>query len=477
MLAVLVAGRVNVPIGPFDATLSAHPSASGSTVIRLAPLGTIRLDTHDAPLTVEARVNELRPDEAEAIARDPGSLDQLEADLARDARAGLVALIRRALLVALVGGALGVLLASRSWRPLVAGMTATAVMLALALGQTARTWRPEALAEPRYTGLLTIAPRAVGDIEAIVDRFDEYTAQLAELVGNLTTLYAVGQGLPAGDVAPATTRLLHVSDVHLNPAAYDLMERLIGQFGIDAVVDTGDTTDFGTEAESQLITAIGELDVPYVWVRGNHDSTDTQDAIAALPNAVVLDSDPVEVAGIRMWGFADPRYTPDKSGEVGTDVERRQAERLAPDVATALRQDQPPAVDLVALHDARLAADLGDLTPLILSGHYHEARQDRIGDALLLQEGTTGGGGLRALQGDAPQDLTATVLYLDQLDRLVAYDRITVQGLGQTGARIERHLVHHPPDSATPGTTSTTPPGPTAVDPAGGPTSTGVGAG
>ena len=85
---------------------------------------------------------------------------------------------------------------------------------------------------------------------------------------------------------------------------------------------TPETTDWGSEPESQLLDQISRLGVPYVWVRGNHDSRRTQDVVAAQPNGVVLDGDARDVAGLRMWGLGDPRYTPDKSQPVGKDVER-----------------------------------------------------------------------------------------------------------------------------------------------------------
>jgi hypothetical protein len=43
--------------------------------------------------------------------------------------------------------------------------------------------------------------------------------------------------------------------------------------------------------------------------------------------------------------------------------------------------------------------------------------------------------------------LTASILYFDPASgRLVAYDRITIDGLGSAGVRIERHLVEGPAD-------------------------------
>ena len=196
----------------------------------------------------------------------------------------------------------------------------------------------EAVGEPEYSGLLTVAPTAVGDVEGVVDRFGEYRAQLTELVGNVVTLYRTAQGLPTFDPDDGTVRVLHVSDIHNNPQAFDLIELLVDQFDIDAVADTGDITDWGTEPETRLLDRIEDVGVPYVWVRGNHDSATTQRAVAGQPNAVVLDGDPATVAGLRFWGVADTRYTPNKDQPTGRDVEREQAEAVAPEVAERPRR-------------------------------------------------------------------------------------------------------------------------------------------
>jgi hypothetical protein len=157
---------------------------------------------------------------------------------------------------------------------------------------------------------------------------------------------------------------------------------------------------------------------------------------------VVLDGDPVTIAGLRFWGAPDTRYTPNKDQPTGKEAEREQAVAAAPRVARQLAADEPPSVDIVMVHDARMAADLGGDVPLVLAGHSHDAREGSIGPTRLLVEGSTGGSGLRSLRGEQPEPLTCTVLYFDPTtDRLVAYDRITVRGLGETSARIDRHVV------------------------------------
>jgi predicted phosphodiesterase len=472
-LAIALFGRVPAKVGPFETTMAIRPSLNGHTVVHLAPLGTIDLDTHDWPVVLDLRVDEIAVADAERIADDPSQLDTLGDDAADEVRSALVGLAVRALIVGLLGGVAGALVARLAWRTALGGAAVGALLVtALGLGSWA-TFRADAVAEPRYTGLLTRAPAAVGDIDRVLDRFGEYREQLGDLVDNMATLYLAGSELPVFETDSRLIRVLHVSDVHLNPEAFDLMERLIEQFGVDAVADTGDITDWGTDPEAQLVAHIGQLGVPYVFVRGNHDSHNTQEAVAAQPNAVVLDGDGATVAGLRFWGIGDPRYTPDKSQQAaGSEQERAAA--FAPEVADGLTDDEPPPVDVALVHDRRMAEDLGGLVPLVLAGHGHEpdeglieppdpeestddtgddpttttesttttSRTEAVEDTLLLVEGSTGGAGLRGLQGEEPEPLTASILYFDpDTRRLVAYDRLSVAWLEDAGATIQRHIV------------------------------------
>jgi predicted phosphodiesterase len=457
--ALVLAGRVPAAVGPFDTTVAARPSLAGTTVVHLAPLGTIQLDTHDWPIGLDLRVEELGLDEAERIADDPGVIDDLGEDVADDVRAAMGRLVVRCALAAVAGGIVGALAARLGWRSAAVGLVTGAVVVAGAGAGAAATFDANAVAEPRYTGLLTRAPAAVGSVENIIDRFGEYQDQLSDLVGNVVTLYLTAEDLPTFAPTDDTVRVLHVSDIHLNPQAFDLMAQLTEQFDVDAIADTGDIVDWGTEPESQLLGQIADLEVPYVFVRGNHDSRNTQRAVAAQPNAVVLDGDDAEVAGLRFWGIGDPRYTPNKDQAAGPSEQER-AEAFAPEVADELDADEPPEVDVALVHDARIAADIGGEVPLVLAGHTHDPADERIEpvdeidddatdttagtvrDTRLLVEGSTGGAGLRGLQGDEPKPLQASVLYFDPDTReLLAYDRISVKGLGETGATIDRHIL------------------------------------
>src|SRR5690606_13631213 len=99
-------------------------------------------------------------------------------------------------------------------------------------------------------------------------------------------------------------------------------------------------------------------------------------------------------------------------------------------------------VHIAAVHDPRAAAPLDGLVDYVLAGHTHERRVGPVtpppeGEAapaepgsLLMVQGSTGGAGLRGLQGEHPEPLALSVLYFDEQQRLVAYDDITIGGHG-----------------------------------------------
>ncbi len=204
------------------------------------------------------------------------------------------------------------------------------------------------------------------------------------------------------------------------------------------MLDTGDIVDWGSAAENQTFDWIGDLGVPYVYVRGNHDSAVTAAAVAAQPNAVVLDDTATTVDGIEIIGAPDPRFTPDKQATGSTRTLEETGQDLA-DQAESL--DEPPAIALV--HDPKAAPPLDGVVDLVLAGHTHEREVSVLdGGTRLMVEGSTGGAGLRGLQGEDPTPLSCTVLYLDPATgELTAYDEITLGGLGQSEVTIQRTYV------------------------------------
>jgi predicted MPP superfamily phosphohydrolase len=441
-VGLVVGGRMDTTVGPLQARLSIVVAPTGDSVLAVPPLGQLSLDTHDGPFRLDAEVTRINESDARAIFNDPTQLSDLPETVSADLRGALRILVIRAVLSAVAGALLlGLLVFRRQFR-----RTASSAGLALAVvaaggAAGAATWNPKAINEPRYEGLLASAPTMVGDARSIVTDFRRYERQLAKIVTNVSRLYDVTSTLPAYSPSSSTIRVLFVSDLHLNPAAWGVIQSVTKQFDVNAVVDTGDISDHGLAAENVYLDPISTLGVPYVWVRGNHDSPATQLGVEAQDNAVVLDGDVREVAGLRFAGIGDPRFTPDKdTRDQPPTTGVKQTGLALGDLIRAQPADAP--VDGALMHDPDGGAEVDGLVPLVLDGHFH--RRDQIElplGTLQFLQGSTGGSGLRALETDKPTPVQASVLYFDRDTRaLQAWDDISLGGLGLASASIKRHV-------------------------------------
>ncbi|MFF4652992.1 metallophosphoesterase [Streptomyces sp. NPDC001380] len=466
-LGLVVAGTSPARVGPVETRMSLHPDLHGGSRVDIAPLGSLELDTHRAPLRLDVDVRRLNPDAARAIAKDPARLANLQDEVASGVEHGMLELgLRAAAAVAAGSCAVGLVVYRRPRRALAAA-GASLGLLAASLGGAALSWNPKSVLEPHFTGLLTGAPQVVGNARSIVADFGVYRQELARLVGNVTKLYDAATTLPAYNPDPGTVRVLHVSDIHLNPAAWDLIRSVVAEYRIDAVVDTGDLMDHGSAAEDAFADGIPGLGAPYVYVRGNHDSAGSQAAVARQRHAVVLDEGrTATVAGLRIAGWGDPQFTPDRSVQVGGEpAEEAMGKAFAARIA-GMRT--PP--DIAAVHEPTAAQQLDGRVPLVLAGHTHvrDTRMLEHGTRIFVQ-GSTGGSGLRALESNPPTPVSLSVLYFDRVThRLQAWDDITLGGLGRTTAQIDRHLADES-SSPAPGGPSASPAGPPSPGPSGTP--------
>lgn len=426
MIVFCLAGAGSFSVGPAQISVQALPALDGQTILDLPPLGAVEASTHWVPLTLKLTVQRVSVEALERYVSSGITTKELLAELESSARNAVPVLIVRILLLGLLGGLLVAGLIRPKWPtasiPILAG-TLTPLLL---LGATAFSFNKNALSEPTLTGTLSSAPQLLGPLEEIPQRFDKFRDQLDE-VG--TTAFSVYRFL--SELSPIPTdavRVLHISDLHLNPVGYDLALNVAQSFKVKAVIDTGDTTAEGTPAETVFLDAANRLEVPYIWVRGNHDSKATQEAVAALPNGQVLDEAVIDVEGITFAGFGDPTFTPGRSIEQTTDEQEKTKERYADEVLSKVRS-LPEEPDVVLVHDRAIAKSLEGDVPLVLAGHGHRFdRRERKG-TLFLSVGSTGGAGLESLSPESTNPRALQVLYFHPLThRLLAVDRIDVRG-------------------------------------------------
>ncbi|MEU9732399.1 metallophosphoesterase [Streptomyces sp. NPDC048002] len=463
-LGLLVVGNVRVPVGPMNTTMTLRPSLTGGTKINVSPLGALQLDSHTAPVRLDVNIDQLDPERSQALVDHPERLSGLQDEVAQDIAHGTRDLALRSCVAVVTGAtALGLAVYRRPRRALGAGGLAL-TLLAASGGTAAATWNPDSVLEPRFSGLLSSAPSLVGDARSIVTEFDIYQKELARLVTNVTKLYDATSTLPAYQPDPTTIRVLHVSDIHLNPASWKIIASLVEQYRVDVIVDSGDTMDHGSAAENGFLDPIEDLGAPYVWVRGNHDSMTTQRYLEKLKNVHVLDDGRARtVAGLRFAGIGDPQFTPDRTAQPGAGASQ---ELAGARLASALRDQRAAGTpaDVAVAHEPAAAREVDGEVPLVLAGHLHHDEMEVLEQGTRLRiEGSTGGSGLRAIEGKYPDPIETSILYFDRDSRrLQAWDEIELGGLGLTTAEVSRHLPeeNHPGVTPPPTVTPTPTPSP-----------------
>lgn len=270
-----------------------------------------------------------------------------------------------------------------------AGAAWVVVALGTALG-IQRTYQPERLVAFESSGLLELAVQNRDFLDGVEARAHQATPYLKNLLALSDALTA--QYSPTELDAEGELRVLLVSDIHA-ANQYPLMRTIVEEQDIDVVVDSGDLINLGAVEEaglSRIFEGIESLEVPYVFVRGNHDANDPGpgplvERLDRLDNVVLLQPDEqsyteLTVGGLRISGFNDPRYY----GDDDPDPEESQGparERYVDSLA-----GRPPP-DLVVSHQAAALSDVPGR--LRVHGHGHVPQLD----GNRLQVGTFTGGG------------------------------------------------------------------------------------
>ncbi|MBI3984270.1 metallophosphoesterase family protein [Candidatus Microgenomates bacterium] len=436
-LGVRLAGAMDLRVGPVDTRVTLQPRSE--TVLGIPPFGLVSFDSHDGWFGVKVEVVDLDRERLAVLAQQPDPLVVLAEQATRDVKHGIWLFVIRLF----VAGGLGTLLLSviiwRRWRPVVVGTTITMVLALGTLQWAQVSFRPDAINQPKFIGALEEAQPILSGFSLDQANLQAYQAKLGELVGNVTRIYESLGNLPAttdGEI----TAVLFVTDIHSSVGAFGTIASVAEQFGVDLVIDGGDLTNSGLPFEQVLFAGIEQLDVPYLFVKGNHDSSSTVAAVSQFANATVLDGQPVEVMGLRILGGSDPLYTPNQAGRDLPEAEAALVRAAGDQLAEIARADGN--IDLAVAHNPVAGEQLGGVVPLVLSGHAHQRRLERIEQTLLYIEGSAGGVGDPDIETGEPPSLLMSVLYFDPATRrLVAYDQITIGGLGLTRMTVERTTV------------------------------------
>jgi predicted phosphodiesterase len=468
-LGMALLARTTVPMGPFRIELDAG-FGKGETHLGLPPFGTLTADSHLSPLTLSATLQDVGVQRlTDAVNRQ--GIDGVVAAVEADARDRVPLFAWQILTSGTIGAAVLALLAFRSrWRLVVASVIAAILGVAGSEVLVLTTFTPSAFTEPTYSGSLALAPQLIGPVREATNRIEDFRAGLTQLVDGTVRAYSTLQTAPIGEDA---ITVLHISDIHASPLGMDFAIEVARGFDVDFVVDTGDLTSFGTPVENLIVSRIPEFGRPYVFVRGSHDPISLQAQVAELPNAVVLDGQARDVDGLTIYGLGHPEFTPARGVEVDAEA-FEEAARAAGDVIVEDLDEADDPVDLIAVHDDRMAELAAGRAPVVISGHFHATNARVLNGSLFLRIGTTGGSGAGIFRGLEDIPFSAEVLYFSREEdpQLIAYDVIeqlpdsgslTVQRINVTEEYGELVLTPTPLPSVT---------GPSGVSGASGPSGT-----
>lgn len=427
-LGMQLFAETTVPMGPFRVELDAG-FGRGETRLGLPPFGALTADTHVAPLSLSATLRDVGVEQLTEVVERRG-IDGLVADVERDARDRVRVLAGRIVLVGGLGAlVLAVVLFRDRW--LLVGTAFMSAIVGISGCEVAMlaTFRPSAFTEPTYSGSLQLAPKLIGPVREATGRFDDLRAGLEQIVDGTVRAYTSLQASPLGDDA---IRVLHISDIHASPLGMDFAQEVAQGFDVDLVIDTGDITSFATPVENLIVSRIREFGRPYVFVRGNHDSLTLQTEIRRQPNTLVLDGRAEVVEGLTIYGLGHPAFTPARGVPVDAEAFAEFARSVGEVIAADLEASDEP-VDVVAVHDDRMAEAVAGDVSLVISGHFHETAATVTNGTLFLRIGTTGASGAGIFRGIEDVPFTAEVLYFSrtQEPELIAYD--VVEQLADAG--------------------------------------------
>ena len=415
-------------VGPATVVVALKAAPRGTTVLGFPPFGSVEAATHAGPVGARLELQALDLERLQEFVAAGLPSESAVAALRGDLELAIAGAALRGVAVALLITALIAWALTRR-RRIVTAVTLCVTVLIGGFGSVAATtFDVAAFAEPRYEGALQYAPAAMALAQERVATVSDAQRQLRSLARDLAQYYGSSQALVMGESLEDTIRILHVSDLHLDPVGMQLALDLAAAYHVDLVIDTGDLSHFGTAAEAAL--ALGQLgSTPRVYIPGNHDTAGFLAQLAAFPSLTLLNGETTTTAsGIRILGVGDPAGIED-SVEPDSARAREAGEEAAAALGVRVASGEATPT-IVAVHDPASGEAFEGIARIVLSGHTHTPAFDERGGTLFLGAGTTGGVHFSQLAPLPHIPHGATVLYFsrDSVPGLVAVDQIEVYG-------------------------------------------------
>ena len=387
-------GPVTFTAGPFEYAIKIVVSGKGETIVHLSPFGQYIANTHIPPLEIHHYVQDINFDALFAETAKTHSWQDYIGELSNPLKQNLVqysALI--VLLAFLVGAGTSLLFQQQLFRRvhlLYLGCLNSLVFLFL-LSSIFISYQTDQLVEGKFEGTLQAVPHLSNIARDGFEFVSDLGEQLSAVIKSISTLKE--EMTPYTGIDTKNIKILHASDIHNNPAAFRFIEQVVDQSDADLIIDTGDLVDYGTVLEAEhMLNSIKKLELPYVFVPGNHESPAVIDFLKhSDSNVIVLEKDVIEIAGVTIAGIADPASASTQMSATEKELEQyaRKLERMVKN-----RKD----IDIIAVHNSKLLRYVKSKNRLLLSGHVHRAYIEKQENYVEINAGTTGASGIRGIQ-------------------------------------------------------------------------------
>lgn len=395
-LIIQLLSPVSFSMGAFEFETSVKFGTGGKTFIHFPPLGNIIASTHIPPIDFHLSLKNIHLEALSEYTKNISQESLMPENILREIKVTMVKYLVSLLIFVFFLGIVASLLWSggkiRKKEMLSSGLI-NIVVLCIFFSISALSYDQDAFSEAEYKGILEAAPWVLSFLEEGAGVIEEIGLQFADVVENISILQKeMEQDVISGE-DKSTVNVLHVSDIHNNPAAFDFIERITDTFDVDLVLDTGDLVDYGTTFELDFLRQfIGQINIPYVFIPGNHESPSVIEQLKTIENIIVLEEGIIEIEGLRIAGIADPASSSTAMAVIDENIMEQNAKRLLKTVADAGK------VDITAAHNPLSFKYLRNNNNLLLGGHQHIPYIKKTENYVEINAGSTGASGIRGVQ-------------------------------------------------------------------------------
>ena len=426
IIFIMFFARQGFSYSALDLELKLQFTNWGKTILSFPPMGKIEARTHLAPFSINLALTQI---DASVLKEGIGTIpakSELISGFSSIARSAMAFLSLKICLFSLIVTLILIFLARfRKFTLYLCGAAFSLLISLLLLGPFYISYSAQGFTRPKYAGVLEAAPWMVNLASEGLGQLEVLGRRLQTIVGNLPVFFERMKQMTPLATADGDIKVLHVSDIHNNPAALSFIHKMVSSFNVAFIIDTGDITDFGTALEAEFIEDIKKLNVPYIITAGNHDSPEVISYLKQIKGISFLDGE-IIMKGLRIFGRPDPAYYHKNALAASPEEINETKEQMASEI---LNREVFP--DIVAVHNIKMAEKLIGHVPVVLHGHNHRLQVYTDKGTRIIDAGTTGAAGIRGLEKEGVPYSVALLHFTRIKDNyfLAAVDTIKVYSL------------------------------------------------